>query len=142
MKFILIAEEKLKNLMRLKKNLQGDELVGILGGIGVYMVSSARKNFEEGGRPKKWDKLDKETLKRKRGTKILVDSGMLSGGILSEVAPSERAVYIGPSGPSVKYARRHNYGDIGGKPIPQRQFLLMQDEDSEYIDDFIRVSIF
>jgi phage virion morphogenesis protein len=142
MKFILIAEAKLKNLMRLKKSLREDELAGILEGIGVYMVSSVRKNFEEGGRPKLWKELKKETLKRKRGTKTLVESGMLSGGILSEVAPSERAVYIGPSGPASKYARRHKYGDIGGEPIPQRDFLLMQDEDSEYIDTFIRVSMF
>ncbi len=142
MKFLLIAEEKLKNLMRLRKSLREDELAGILEGIGVYMVSSVRKNFEEGGRPARWKELKKSTLKRKKGTKILVDRGMLAGGILSEVVPTERAVYIGPSGPASKYARRHKYGDIGGEPIPQRDFLLMQDEDSEYIDDFIRVSMF
>lgn len=142
MKIKLISQEHLNQLMKLRKKFQGEELEALLEGLGVYEVSSVRKNFEEGGRPQKWAKLNLKTLKRKRGVKILVDSGLLAGGITYEVDTADRAVLIGPSGPSVKYARRHNYGDIGGKPIPKRQFLVMQEEDAEYVNDFIKVWIF
>jgi len=142
MKFLIQIREELQNLTKLKKNLQASEIERILEGIGLYMVKSTRENFEEGGRPKKWKTLKKETKQRKRGTKILVENGLLSGGITFDTVLMEKAVFIGPSGPSAKYGRRHNEGDIGGEPIPKRQFLIVQTEDSEYIDDFLHVSMF
>lgn len=136
MKVTVRTVEKLKNLLRLKNNLSRGEISEILDAIGLYMVRSVRKNFEVGGRPA-WKALKPSTLKRKRGNKILVQSGALSLGILHSVDETDRAVYIGPSGPATKYAARHKFGDEGNYPIPERDYLLMQFEDNVYINSFI-----
>jgi phage gpG-like protein len=139
MKFIVTTTEKLKQLLALKKKLSQQEIIEYLDAIGVYMVGSVRKNFELGGRPK-FTPLKPETLKKKRGESILVDSGALSLGVIHEVDEEEPAVYIGPSGPSTKYGPTHNFGDET-RGIPERTFLIMQQEDNVYINNFVGNSV-
>jgi len=135
MKFILTTVEKLQNLLKLKKRLSQVEIEKILDEAGVYMEGSVRKNFEVGGRPK-FLKLKPATLRRKKGESILVESGALSLGIMHEVDESESAVYIGPGGPASIYSRTHNEGDET-RGIPERRFLLVQQEDNVYLNSLI-----
>lgn len=135
MKFIVTTTEKLKKLLELKKKLSPEEIVENLDAIGVYMVGSVRDNIELGGRPK-FTPLKPATLERKKGETILVESEALHLGIMHEVDEEETAVYIGPSGPSSKYAPTHNFGDEE-RGIPARTFLLAHPEDDEYIKRFI-----
>lgn len=139
MKFLFTTTEKLKQLLELKKKLSPEEILEYLDAIGVYMVSSVRKNFELGGRPK-FTQLKPETLKRKKGETILVESSALSLGIMHEVDEEEPAVYIGPSGPSKKYGPTHNFGDET-RGIPERTFLIVQQEDNVYINQFVGNSL-
>jgi phage gpG-like protein len=139
MKFLVTTTEKLKQILELRKKLSPQEIVEYLDAIGVYMVSSVRKNFEIGGRPK-FTQLKPETLKRKKGETILVESGALSLGVMHEVDEEEPAVYIGPGGPSAKYGPTHNFGDEE-RGIPERTFLLLQQEDNAYISSFVGNSV-
>ena len=140
MKIFITTKEDLKNLQRLREKLQPGAINEMLDAFGVYMVGSVRKNFEQGGRPKKWQALKPATLARKRGESILVESGALTLGIDSDVDEGERAVYIGPTGPSTKYAGRHN-NPKPGDHMPQRELLLIQDEDEQYFNEFCSNSV-
>ena len=122
MRFIVTTTEKIKQLLELKKKLSPEQIVDYLDAIGVYMAGSVRKNIELGGRPK-FTQLKPETLKRKKGETILVESGALSLGVTHEVDEDEPAVYIGPSGPSKKYGPTQNFGDEE-RGIPERTFPL------------------
>jgi len=142
MKIILKPEENLKNLDKLKQRLQPGEIDQLLEEIGIYMEASVRRNFYQAGRPEKWQSLKPATKKRKRGPGILIESGALLEGIAHEIHTPERAVEIGPTGESLSYALRHNYGDISNRPIPQRQYLIIQEEDREYLEAFTRAYIY
>jgi phage virion morphogenesis protein len=142
MKIILNLEENLKNLKRIKQKLQENELKEILEALGGYMVASVQQNFEEGGRPAKWQPLKPATIKRKKGPGILIESGNLFQGIAYEIDMKQKEVVIGPTGESLAYAMRHNYGDKGNWPIPRRQYLIIQEEDREYIESFTRAFIY
>jgi len=98
--------------------------------IGEIVRSSIIKNFEQSGRPNKWQPLAAATIKKKRGGagKTLIDSARLMNSITTR-AHSNR-VEIGTS---VIYARIHQLGGIAGRgrkvEIPARPYLMVQDED-------------
>lgn len=85
--------------------------------------SSVTRNFEVGGRPA-WKPLHPITIRRKGHDRILIGRT----GNLSRVAVkvSPRSFEIGTTPPSKSYAATHQFGRGN---IPQRRFLLLQDED-------------
>jgi len=91
--------------------------------IGEIVLVSVQDNFDAGGRPKKWPAL------KKRQGKPLQDTGRLLNSITKRVTSRSAEV-----GTNVVYAATHNYGR---DHIPQREFMLLQDEDREDIREAI-----
>lgn len=145
MKISMVPEINMEHTNRLKKNLETG-IPHILDGIGLMATASVIKNFESEGRPEKWTPLSPETLKKKTGNMILHEGGVLKGSIIHEAEPGEHAVYVGPGGPATDYARIHDRGGMAGRNkkvrIPQRRYLLLQPEDREDIEDFIKEQLF
>jgi phage virion morphogenesis protein len=83
--------------------------------IGGLMVRSVRKNFREGGRPKKWAK----SKRAGEGRSTLVQSGHLMRSVHAKV--EARRVLIGPNR---VYGRIHQFGGVI-RPKPPRKFLTV-----------------
>ena len=154
-------------LVNLGRELQKPEKA--LNEIGILMKASVDKNFEEQGRPEKWQKLSPMTIamrrnKDKSSIKILQDTGRLRQSIAHKVTEDGTEVAVGTN---VKYAPIHQFGGVSNIPartiipkkasalrfvingkvvyakrvnqkartavIPQRKFLLFQEEDLENI---------
>ncbi|UJX42973.1 phage virion morphogenesis protein [Desulfovibrio sp. JY] len=84
-----------------------DDMTPAMALIGRLLVGSIQENFELGHAPDgtRW----KPSLRAKlQGGQTLVDTGALMSGIVYEA--SANRVEIGPSGPSLKYARIHQEG--------------------------------
>jgi phage gpG-like protein len=117
--------------------------------VGALVVASVHKNFQEQGRPQKWNPLSPRTLagrrhgKGKGGVKILIDSARLKNSIGYKLVSSggEPAVSVGTN---VIYARRQHFGYGGGlgrghAKTPAREFLLIQHpEDTGKIEGVFR----
>jgi len=76
--------------------------------IGEIVRTSIVRNFELGGRPRKWRPLSPVTLARRKGKKILMVQG-LGGGLAGSIhwtAHSDRAVI----GTDKAYAAVHQFG--------------------------------
>ena len=111
--------------------------------IGETVRTSIVRNFEKGGRPKKWQELSPVTLEKKRGTKILMEQGMAGGlaGSITYKAKSDRVVV----GTNKVYGAIHHFGGRAGRgrkvSIPARPYMMVQDEDWREIEaelsDFI-----
>lgn len=104
--------------------------------IGETALESIQRNFEEGGRPRKWKRLAPSTRKaRKRKGKwpgkILMIAGAAGGlfGTISYKAYSDKVVMIA----NKVYAAIHHFGGMAGRgkkvKIPARPFMMIQDED-------------
>lgn len=93
--------------------------------IGQIVRSSVVRNFQEGGRPRKWE--PSRRALRDRG-ETLVDTGRLRTSIHSK-AYADRAEV----GTDVIYAAIHQLGGKAGRgrkvSIPARPYLMVQDED-------------
>jgi len=143
MKIDCFTDTDFTNLNRVKTNIRDRRSV-IYDAIGVYMVASVIETFEDEGRPEKWQPLASSTLKQKTGGMILHEFGALRGGIMSWV--ESNAVFIGPSGPSTVYSRIQQKGGQTGRDgattIPARPFLVIQDEDAQYIRNLVRSEVF
>jgi phage gpG-like protein len=125
---------------------------------GVYMLGSIERNFQQQGRPDKWQSLSNLTLaarrkarksRRKagqatgRGARILIDTARLKNSMATKVE-DDRSVAVGTN---TVYAARQQFGFkgvAGGKPkkkglqvgwqrgktpTPARPFLMFQPED-------------
>lgn len=100
---------------------------------GQVIATSIRKTFIAQGRPEKWTPLSPRTLasKNKRGSKILINRGM-AGGLMGSIHsdPSDVNVRIGTD---KVYGAIHQFGGKAGRGlkvnIPQREYLVIQDED-------------
>lgn len=98
--------------------------------IGEIVRSSIIKNFQQSGRPEKWQPLATATIKKKRGGagKTLIDTARLMNSITAR-AHTDKAVI----GTNVIYAAIHQFGGKAGRglkaTIPERPFLMVQDED-------------
>lgn len=136
MKISVTSDISLKNLERLERNLR-TKIPQILDGIGIYMVSSVVKNFEEEGRPEKWAVNAPSTLKRKTSSLILSENGILKGSVTHRVTGDE--VFIFPG--ELVYGRIHQKGGMAGPgkkvEILARPYLVFQEEDITYIENFI-----
>lgn len=139
------TNSQLTMLEKIKKNLS-TRIPHILEGIGVYMDASVIENFEEQGRPEKWQENAPATLEKKKGNLILHESGLLKLGITHEVDESENEVHIGPSGPALPYSRIHQKGGQAGwnlsVTIPARPYLVFQESDMTWINKFVRNEVF
>jgi len=144
-------EEVRQALLRAMKKL-GD-LSPLMKDFGERMKRSVVQNFIQGGRPEKWKPLKTSTLvswaMRKRslwgggtltrygaraisGRKPLIDTGRLMKSITYRAGKDEVRI-----GTNVIYAAIHQFGGKAGRgrkvKIPARPFLLIQDEDKDYI---------
>lgn len=145
---------------------RGGDFSPVMRDVGEHMHGSVMQNFEEQGRPEKWEPLKFSTLvsryirgnrerKRKRrvlvrgGTgysrgftrllamgKILIDTGRLRSSITYE--PKKFSVRIGTG---LVYGGIHQTGGKAGRgrrvKIPARPYLVVQEEDRRYIDEVI-----
>lgn len=114
---------------------------------GEIMIKSIDRNFKSEGRPDKWVALAESTIarrrkgKKKRGTMILQDTGDLKKSFVIGPVIDNSKISVGTS---IVYAATHNFGRTGSTPtkgntstvyvIPQRKFMLFQDEDIKAID--------
>lgn len=122
--------------------------------IGNLLVTSILRNFEAGGRPKKWRPLKPATKKRKKTQKTLIETGRLRDSITFKLENKGRRLVVGTN---IGYAATHQFGFKGrveqrvrahsrrtrsGKQttvrahrrtihqhIPARPFILIQKED-------------
>lgn len=127
-------EQVLNRFARLEAG--ADDLEEPTTSAGEYMLGSIKQNFEAEGRPK-WQGLSPSTLKNKKGSKILHESGALE-----DAATSPGALNVSADGfeiePNSVYGPRQNFGYPGGTgrgraKTPARPFLLFQEEDSDAI---------
>lgn len=114
--------------------------------IGELLVVSITKNFEVGGRyskqgdwrggSNKWQPLSPATLKRKRGSGILLESINLLNSLNWQADGDGVEV-----GANRIYARIHQFGGKAGRgkkvTIPARPYLVVQGEDLSQINDIL-----
>ena len=108
-------------LVNLGRELQRPEKA--LNEIGLLMIASVNKNFEEQGRPQKWIPLSPMTVAMRRNKdkskiKILQDSGILRGSIAYKVTEDGKGVAVGTN---KKYGEVHQFG--GTSHIPARTIV-------------------
>lgn len=116
--------------------------------IGEIVNTSIMRNFEDGGRPRKWKDLADSTKKQRarQGNwpgQILVRSGTRSGlmGSISYDARPKEVVFVA----NKPYAAIQNFGGQAGRKrateIPAREYMMIQDEDwpviLETLNDFL-----
>ncbi|HDR3524353.1 phage virion morphogenesis protein [Bacillus cereus group sp. MYBK12-2] len=112
--------------------------------VEMYMIDSLTQNFEEQGRPTKWEPLSKWTIEEKGSSAILQDTGALKGSI--NASNTER------SGASLEiwagemHGLFHQFADVeamdqfgmtNAKGTPMRPFMLFQPEDPDAILDIL-----
>lgn len=138
-----------------------DDFTAVLGEIGEYMMDSITMNFYQGGRPETW-----EPLKRTGEPSLLMQSGRLVSSLQMASNDTEAKVWIDTN--AVPYAAIHNFGGVikhpgsnkfqafewNGEmvftwstkphdiPIPQRQFMMFQEEDKQWILSKLASAVF
>lgn len=153
------VEIKDKEIQRLFTRLKGNvkDLRPALREIGKIVRSSVLRNFQEGGRPDRWEptrirsiyqaytgkktksgatrkaytirgRLTKTFDRYSKGRKTLIDTARLQNSVTAR--PEADRVVVGTN---VIYARIHQLGGMAGRnkkvKIPARPYLLVQDED-------------
>ena len=116
--------------------------------ISERCVRSVKENFQQGGRPKKW----KKSARAKKGGKTLIDTSRLINSITYQSFGDETRV-----GTNTIYAAIHNFGgtikaknkpflkfQIDGQwkqvksvDMPKREFMIIHNDDIEYIEDVV-----
>ena len=94
---------------------------------GEIVRTSVHRNFDEGGRPVKW-----QPRKVDRPWPILRKSGDLRNAHYVESIPNGVAI-----GNRIVYQAVHNFG-YPPRNIPQREYLMVQPEDLQGINDLFR----
>jgi phage virion morphogenesis protein len=157
-----IKDKQVQRLFtRLKRNVT--DLRPAFRAIGEIVRSSVIRNFQEGGRPEKWEPTKVKSIyraylgrgKRKRkaytlkggftkgftrytsGKKTLIDRGKLQNSITVRAGAARVVV-----GTNRVYARIHQMGGMAGRNkkvrIPARPYLMVQEEDWETMRDCLR----
>lgn len=126
-KALLQVAQKCENMRPLMKNIAG------------IMADATEQNFENEGRPDKWQELAKRTIKQRTKTKhypgkILQVEGRLALSVTTQYDNDSAVI-----GSNLAYARIHQLGGQAGKnksvEIPARPYLgLTNDEYNEIID--------
>jgi phage virion morphogenesis protein len=121
-------------LVKLKARMS--TLAPLMKNCGEILLTSIRKNFEQGGRPAKWQGLKTSTIRGRMlqghwPGKILVRHGV-SGGLLGSIsyrASSDKVVVSA----NKTYAAIHHFGGKAGRGhkanIPARPYMMVQNED-------------
>lgn len=137
------GEEVLRELRRLSAAVGPAGMRPALAEIGEELAESTRQRFSSSTAPdgSRWAPNAPATLARKRGTRPLVDSGILGGGITYQLV--DGGVEIGSSriyaGTQQLGAKRGQYGRTSrGAPIPwgdipARPFLGVSAADEQII---------
>ena len=156
---IKVTPERLfRGLEQLRRNL--DKRDAMLDEIGQVLATSTRERFRSATAPdgSPWKPLSPKTLKRKKNSRILVESGELHGSIHHEVQGDTVAI-----GTNLKYAGVHQFGGtiqrerrrrsakgfmLGGEPvaqskiaIPARPFLGLSKSDEKQVTDIVQKHI-
>ena len=109
---------------------RGGNLRPALNVAATMMQQAVRNNFAQGGRPK-WLPL------KSRDGQPLRDTGRLMNSLTREATQTEARV-----GTNVVYAAIHNFGGKAGRgrkvTIPQREFMVIPDEEIEDIQDTLQ----
>ena len=122
---------------------QCEDLTPVLGIIGEIGTTSIQKNFEEFGRPG-WPELATSTMAQRIKTKTWPGEILSVSGTLRDIHPDVEGnmVIWSPGAGSEEYAAIHNFGGMAGRgkktKIPQREYLLLQEEDKVEIHLAIR----
>jgi phage gpG-like protein len=100
--------------------------------VGI-MRTSIGENFDVGGRPP-WQELKPETLARKFGEGILIETGALMGAATSEGiwTVDDDSAFIEELPSDVGYGMYHQ---VGAGNNPERPFLVIQPEDEDEIEN-------
>ena len=105
---VISGREKVdKALVNLTQEIKNPQKA--LNQIGILMMASVNKNFEEQGRPQKWTLLSPMTIAMRRNRdkssiKILQDTGHLRQSIAYKVAEDGSGVSVGTN---VNYGKAH-----------------------------------
>ncbi len=86
--------------------------------IASIIRTSVARNFEVGGRPEPWAPLSPRTLKRKKGSKILVEKGF-GGGLLGSINEQVTAT-TATVGTNKAYAAIQQFGGTIKHPAVER----------------------
>ena len=122
MQFKVDSAPVMSELLSLEQ--KASDMTPVMMDIGDLLVESVHKNFEHGGRPGTW-----EPRKDNNPWPLLMKTGELYNSI--EANASQNDVYVDAG---AEYGVYHNEGT---STIPQREFLVIQDEDLAAIDEMI-----
>lgn len=120
-KALLQVAQKCENIRPLMKNIAG------------IMADATEQNFEEEGRPDKWQELAKRTIKQRTKTKhypgkILQVEGRLALSVTTQYDNDSAVI-----GSNLDYARIHQLGGQAGRnksvEIPARPYLKIVQND-------------
>jgi len=134
------AERRVAEMLLRVKNLR--PALKIIGEIGL---TSIQRNFEEGGRPKKWKPLALSTIKQRRRQgkwpgQILVRLG-IGGGLLGSITYRTYPSKVVWSARKI-YAAIQHFGGKAGRghkvTIPARAYMLFQREDRTEFEETLR----
>jgi len=107
-----------------RMNLRGQNLRVPFKVAGKLMVSSVQRNFQVGGRPRKWKPSIRALLE---GNRTLVKSGALEKSTNFEAEHDRLRLRS-----NLKYAKVHQFGSAK-RNIPKRPFIVFQREDRQDI---------
>ena len=105
---------------------------GVLSEVGNAAKNESTRSFESQGSPfgEAWKALAPATLKKKKGSLKLVESGHLKRSLRSNISTSEKRVSVGSN---LEYAAIHQFGGRAGRghkvSIPARPFLPINEKD-------------
>jgi phage gpG-like protein len=120
--------------------------------VEMHMIDSLTKNFEAGGRPKRWAPLAVATIRMKGSSSVLQDTGSLKNSL--NAANTDRDALSLKIWAGEKHGAFHQkvgappdqWGQKNRRGMPFRPFMLFQDSDirevekilGRYIDDVLR----
>ena len=110
----------------------------ILSEVSMQLENTTQESFEKETSPfgDKWTPLSKQTLKHKKGSKILTESSILQNSINSRAKLQQTKTSTQGSvsiGTNLEYAPLHQFGGKAGRGlkvnIPERPFLPVKDNE-------------
>lgn len=150
----LSAKDKKRFDELIAKVIDGvQNLDGFFDAVEMHMIDSLTQNFEQGGRPIKWQPLSPVTIELKGSTGILQDQGLLKASInASNTFRTETSLEIWAG---ERHGLFHQLADtdpmdqfqmVNKRGMPFRPFILFQDEDiteierilERYMDDVMK----
>lgn len=109
------------------------DLTPVMDTIGEIGKASIQRNFEQGGRPKKWADLAESTKAQRIKTKTWPGQILVRKGELQTISfrADEKSVVLMPA--DVPWAAIQHFGGMAGRnrktKIPARAYMMLQTED-------------